>query len=114
MDWQGFLTDMNRDLGELRPQIPETSRGFSQLARAATASGALDAKTKELIALAIGVAGHCDPCIGFHAKALRRMGATRDEVAEAIGVCVYMGGGPALMYGAKAMAAFDALGEDQG
>jgi len=111
MDWQHFLDDMNHDLAALRPQIPETMKGFGAMARAASATGALDAKTKELLALAIGVAVHCDPCIGFHAKAARKAGASRAEVAEAIGMCVYMGGGPALMYGAKAMAAFDAFAE---
>lgn len=113
MDWQAFLKDMNRDLGQLRPQIPGTTQGFGQLAKAATAPGALDTGTKELIALAIGVAGQCEPCIGFHARALRRLGVARQDVAEAIGVCIYMGGGPALMYGAKAMAAFDSLGESE-
>ena len=114
MDWQAFLDEMNHDLGELRPQIRETAAGFSQLARAATAPGALDAKTKELIALAIAVAVHCDPCIGFHAKAVHKLGATRHEVAEAIGLCIYMGGGPALMYGAKALHAYDCLVEEAG
>jgi len=111
MDWQAFLTDMNKDLAALRPRIKDTTAGFGALAKAATAPGALDTKTKELIALAIGVAVHCEPCIGFHAKALHRLGATREEVAEAIGMCVYMGGGPALMYGAMAMAAFDEFSE---
>jgi AhpD family alkylhydroperoxidase len=111
MDWQHFLDDMNHDLAALRPQISETMKGFGAMARAASAPGTLDAKTKELLALAIGVAVHCDPCIGFHAKAARQAGASREEVAEAIGMCVYMGGGPALMYGAKAMAAFDAFAE---
>ena len=114
MDWQAFLKDMNRDLAQLRPEIPETSAGFGQLAKAATTPGALDGKTKELIALAIGVATHCDPCIGFHTRTLHRMGATREEVAEAIGMCIYMGGGPALMYGAKAMAAFDSVAGEAG
>jgi len=112
MDWQGFLGDMNRDLAALRPQIRDTSARFGALASAATAPGALDTRTKELIALTIGVATHCDPCIGFHAKALHRMGVSRAEVAEAIGVCIYMGGGPSLMYGAKALAAFDSFAEE--
>ncbi|MPM56953.1 hypothetical protein SDC9_103770 [bioreactor metagenome] len=68
---------------------------------------ALDAKTKELIALAIGVATRCDGCIGFHAKALARLGATKAEVHETLGVAVYMGGGPSAMYAANAGAAFD-------
>ena len=109
MNWEAFISDMNRDLAVLRPAIKDTAAGFGGLAHAATASGALDVKTKELIALAIGVATHCDPCIGFHIKALHRLGATREEVAEAIGTCIYMGGGPALMYGAKAMACYDEM-----
>lgn len=109
MDWPAFLDDTNRQLARLRPAIPEAAAGFGQLAKAATAAGALDPKTKELIALAIGVAGRCDACIGFHARALVRLGATREEVAETVAMCVYMGGGPALMYGAKAMDAFDQL-----
>ena len=64
-------------------------------------------KTKELIALAIAVTQRCDPCIGFHMKAAVKYGATREEIAEMLGMCVYMGGGPALMYAADAMAAFE-------
>lgn len=109
MDWPAFLDDTNKQLARLRPAIPEAAAGFGALAKAATAPGALDPKAKELIALAIGVAVQCDACIGFHAKALVRLGATRDEVAETVAMCVYMGGGPALMYGAKAMDAFDQL-----
>lgn len=94
-------------LSSLRTSTPEVMRSFGELGRAATASGALDAKTKELIALALGVAARCDPCIGFHAKALAKLGATRQEVDETLGVATYMGGGPSLMYAAHAIAAFD-------
>jgi len=82
---------------------------FNALADAAMRDGALDKKTKELIALALGVAGHCDACLGFHLKALIRLGASRTEIEEALGVAVYMGGGPSLMYAADALAAFDQL-----
>lgn len=91
----------------LRQDIPETMQGFSALAKAATKPGALDAKTKELIALAIGVATRCDGCIGFHMDALVRLGATRAEVVETLGMAVYMGGGPSVMYAADAMHALD-------
>ena len=94
-------------LAPLRSSTPEVMKSFSELGRAATADGALDAKTKELIALALSVAARCDPCIGFHAKALARLGATRQEVDETLGVTTYMGGGPSLMYAANAGAAFD-------
>jgi AhpD family alkylhydroperoxidase len=109
MNWTEFLASTNKELAALRKEMPEAAAGFAQLARAATAPGVIDPKTKELMALAIGIATHCDGCIGFHAKAAIRHGATRGEVAETVAMCVYMGGGPSLMYGAKALAAFDEL-----
>jgi len=84
-------------------------KAFSALAEAATRDGALDRKTKELIALAVGIAGHCDACIGFHMRTLVKLGATRAEVEDALGVAVYMGGGPSLMYAADALAAYEEL-----
>jgi len=82
-------------------------KSFGELARAATRDGALDKKTKELIALVLGVAAHCDACIGFHVQALVAIGATRSELEEALGMAVYMGGGPSLMYSANALAAYE-------
>jgi AhpD family alkylhydroperoxidase len=94
-------------LASLRGSTPGVMKAFGELGRAATADGTLDAKTKELIALALSVAARCDPCIGFHTQALAKLGATRQEVDETLGVCTYMGGGPSLMYAASAVAAFD-------
>ena len=113
MDWTAFLAETNAELDSLRQAMPASAKGFAELAKAATAAGALDPKTKELIALAIGIDARCDGCIGFHVKAARRHGATREEIAETVGMCVYMGGGPSMMYGAKALAAFDQF-ETQG
>jgi AhpD family alkylhydroperoxidase len=107
MDWGRFLDDTDAELKALRALTPDTAKGFGELARAAKADGALDAKTKELIALAIGIAVKCDGCLGYHARALVRLGATRQEIAEMAAVSVYMGGGPSLMYAARALAAFD-------
>lgn len=98
---------VSKNLATLRSDIPDVMKGFSDLARNATRDGALDKKTKELIALALGVAAHCDACIGFHAQALVKLGATKAEVEEALGMAVYMGGGPSLMYSANAIAAFE-------
>lgn len=98
---------VSASLAKLRADIPEVTSGFSALARAATRDGALDRKTKELIALALSVAAHCDACIGFHVEALVRLGATRAEVEEALGMAIYMGGGPSLMYSADALAAWE-------
>ena len=101
-------------LKSLRASTPEVMKGFNDLGRAATAAGALDAKTKELIALALSVAARCDPCIAFHTQALVRLGATRQEVDEMLGVTTYMGGGPSLMYAASAVAAFDEFAQAAG
>lgn len=98
---------ISANLKKLRKDIPDTMQGFSALAKAATRDGVLDKKTKELIALALGVAAHCDGCIGFHVEALVRLHATRQEIEETLGMAVYMGGGPSLMYAADAIGAFE-------
>lgn len=98
---------ISSNLKILRKDIPETMQGFSALAQAATKEGALDKKTKELIALAIGVSTRCDGCIGFHSEALVKLGATREEIEETLGMAIYMGGGPSLMYAADALLAFE-------
>jgi AhpD family alkylhydroperoxidase len=103
--------DVSSRLAVLRTDQPALMRGFNDMARAATSDGVLSARTKELIALALGVAGHCDACIGFHAKALVALGATRAEVEEALAVAIYMGGGPSLMYSANALAAYEQFSE---
>jgi AhpD family alkylhydroperoxidase len=99
-----------RELGplhrDLRRAIPDVYQGFGALSRAAFADGALDRRTKELIALAIGVVEGCDGCIASHGQAAARAGATRQEAAEAIGVTFLMHGGPATVHGARAYDAF--------
>lgn len=90
----------------LRKDIPETMQGFSSLAASTSRDGALSKKTKEMIALAIGISTHCDGCIGFHTEALVKLGCTLVEFEEVLGMTVYMGGGPSLMYAADALDAF--------
>ncbi len=109
--YKDITNDLSNNLKNLRPSIADTMKGFSAMAQAATADGALDKKTKELIALAIGVSTRCDGCIGFHAKALVELGAPREEVEETLAMAIYMGGGPSLMYAADALAAFDEFSE---
>lgn len=95
------------NLRTLRKDISDTMQGFSAMAQAATKDGVLDKKTKELIALAIGVSTRCDGCIGFHTEALVKLGTTREEIEETLGMAIYMGGGPSLMYAADAMMAYE-------
>ena len=108
--YRQITTDISASLARLRADIPDTLRGFSALAQAAGRDGALDGKTKELIAMALSVAARCDPCLGYHAQALVKLGATRAEFEEMLGVCVYMGGGPSLMYAANALQAYEEFG----
>jgi AhpD family alkylhydroperoxidase len=108
--YKDITASVSRSLVKLRTDIPETTRGFSALAQAATRPGALDAKTKELIAMALSVSARCDPCLGFHADALVKLGCTRAEFEEMLGMCIYMGGGPALMYAAHALQAYEEYG----
>ena len=102
-----ITADISASLKAIRTEAPETMQGFSAMAKAATADGALSKKMKELIALAIGVSTRCDGCIGFHAEALVKLGATRAELMETLAMAVYMGGGPSLMYAADALRAFE-------
>lgn len=102
--------EVSAQLAKLRADVPDTLRGFSALAQAAGKAGALDKKAKELIAMALSVAARCDPCLGFHAEALVKLGCTRAEFEEMLGMCVYMGGGPALMYAAHALQAYEQFG----
>jgi AhpD family alkylhydroperoxidase len=104
-----LIHDINENIASLRKAQPDALQGFGQLARSAMAEGAIGAKHKELIALAIGITQHCSGCIGFHVKALHKLQCTRAELDEMLSVCVYMGGGPALMYAAEAIAAWEAL-----
>ncbi|MCW5590433.1 MAG: carboxymuconolactone decarboxylase family protein [Legionellales bacterium] len=105
--YKEITRDISASLATLRKSIPDVMNGFSNLAQAATKDGALDKKTKELIALALGVAAHCDGCIGFHTQALVKLGATHEELVETLGMAVYMGGGPSLMYAADAIRSFE-------
>jgi AhpD family alkylhydroperoxidase len=108
-DWNAFVDQTNARMGNLRNAMPEPGKAFGMLAGAAITDGALNAKTKELIALAIGITARCDGCLAFHAKAAKRYGATREEVIDTISVALYMGGGPSMIYGAEALDAFDTL-----
>jgi AhpD family alkylhydroperoxidase len=98
--------ELGAELRNLRLGAPEVMKQFSAIAQAALAPKALDGKVKELIALAIGVAIRCDDCIAFHTKAAIEQGATREEVLEALGMAIYMGAGPSVMYASHVLGAF--------
>jgi len=112
MDWKDGNAGMRDKLRNLNRAKPEMSKGFGALTKAAKAGDALDAKTLEFVALGIAVADRCEACIGFHIEALIRLGASREEVSDVLAMSVQMGGGPSLMYAAKALDCFDQLATD--
>jgi AhpD family alkylhydroperoxidase len=100
------IEELRGSTRELRRAAPEVWRAFTSLHDAAMRPGALDSRTKELIALAIGAAKGCDGCVAYHARAAAQHGATRAEVAEALGVVLLMDGGPATTHAPRAFAAY--------
>ena len=105
-DWPMMTKELSAQLRNLRGGASEVMKAFAGMAQAATAARALDAKTKELIALGIAVAVRCDDCIAFHVKAAVQQGATKEEVLETLGMAIYMGAGPSVMYASHALEAF--------
>lgn len=110
-NWPEFTDQTNARMARLRKAMPGSSAAFAGLAKSAIDPGVLDSKTKELIALAIGITARCDGCLAFHAKAAKKLGASRDEIIETIAVALYMGGGPSMIYGAEALDAFDSVAD---
>lgn len=101
------LNELRAPTRQLRKAIPDVYRAFGELHHEALAEGELDVRTKELIALAISITKLCDGCIASHARGAAKAGATSQEVAEAIGVAILMNGGPATIYGPRALEAFE-------
>lgn len=99
--------DVLAGLGLIHESAPAAMKAFGSLALASTAANALDTRTKELMALAIGIAVRCAGCVAYHTRAAVKEGATRQQVAETVALAIYMGGGPAAVYGADALRAFD-------
>jgi AhpD family alkylhydroperoxidase len=106
-DYTEIVGHLTKTLRTMHREIQGPMRGFGSLADSAKADGALDAKTKELIACAISIALRCDGCIGFHTRGAIKAGASRQEFMDMIGVAIMMGGGPSTVYGAYAVDAFE-------
>ena len=107
MNWTTFLNETMQRMGKLQKEAPETFAGFNLMGKAAKKNGTLDEKTKELIALGIAISTRCESCIGFHVKSLVRLETTREEFCEALEMIAFMGGGPSIAFGAKALEAYD-------
>ena len=112
-NWTAMAAELSGAIKDVRAAAPEVMKGFSTLAQTALRANVLDVKTKELIALAIAVAVRCDGCVAFHAEAAVKQGASREEVMETMGMAIYMGAGPSVMYAAQAVEAFDQFKNQQ-
>jgi AhpD family alkylhydroperoxidase len=108
LDWLQYRKELMSRIGELGKLSPDTLAGYQTLSGAGEKTGHLDAKTRELIALAVSVTNRCDGCITVHTGAALKHGASREEIAEALGVAVALNAGAAMVYSARVMDAVSA------
>ncbi|KQZ72433.1 alkylhydroperoxidase [Rhodanobacter sp. Root561] len=108
LDWLQYRKELLGRIGEIGKLSPDTLKGYQTLSGAGEKTGHLDAKTRELISLAVAVTTRCDGCITVHVGEALKHGASREEIAEALGVAVAMNAGAALVYSARAMDAVNA------
>lgn len=106
LDWNNYQKQIVATVGVLGKLSPGTVRGYAELSEAGTKTGILDGKTRELIALAVAVTRQCDGCITVHTDAAVKHGASREEIAETLGVAVAVNAGAALVYSARVMDAY--------
>lgn len=109
MSYKAKTAEIRTELRALHKLNPETAKGFAALSAGAMTDGTLDKKPREFIALAIAVTQRCEPCINLHVEALIKLDTSRAELGAILAICVQMGGGPALMYAAHALAAWDEM-----
>ena len=109
MDWKKLIGETKQSFAKFHKETPSTFEGFGVMGKEAKKEGHLSEKTKEFIALGISIAVRCESCIGLHVEHLVRLGATKEELVEALSMSSYMGGGPSITYSAKALDAFEQL-----
>jgi AhpD family alkylhydroperoxidase len=111
LDWNTYRQQLLQGVTSLAKLSPDTVSGYKALSGAGHKTGHLDAKTRELIAVAVAISLRCDGCITVHVDAARKLGATQEEIAEALGVAISINAGAALVYSTRAMDAFAASGQ---
>lgn len=114
MSWSDKLSGTRDQLRALNKTIPDTTRAFGALGKTVKEGGTLEFKTKEYVALGIAIATKCEACIVLHVETLVKCGATREEVADVLAMAIQMGGGPSMMYAAKALECYDELAAKAG
>ena len=105
------IQEMRGEIRAMNKLIPQVAASFADLSKAAKESPAIGVKEKEYVALGIAIAQRCEPCVNFHVEALMKAGASREELGDVLSMAIQMGGGPALMYAAHALACWDELSQ---
>ena len=113
LNWKDYRAKVKTRVGDLRSLVPEVMKGYAALASAGDKAVHLDAKTRELISLAVAVTTRCDGCISSHVEAAIAHGATREELAEALGVAIAMNAGAALVYSARTLDCYAEMSGDK-
>ena len=108
LNWNDYRNQILARIGEIGKLSPDTIKGYMALGGAGAKTGHLDAKTREPIALAVAISLRCDGCITVHAAAAKKLGATKEEIAEALGVGISVNAGAALVYSTRTLDAFEA------
>jgi len=108
IDWNEYRKQLATTIGEIGRAAPDLVKGYRTLVDSRAKSGALDAKTRELVALAVAVTVRCDGCITTHVEQARKQGATKDEITDALGVAIMVNAGATLVYSARTIDAFHA------
>jgi AhpD family alkylhydroperoxidase len=111
MDWNQYRQQVVAGVSNLAKLAPETVRGYGAMGTAGAKTGHLDAKTRELIAVAVSITLRCDGCITVHTDNARKLGASMEEIAEALGVAVSVNAGAAIVYSTRALDAYQASAE---
>ncbi|MEZ7910216.1 MAG: carboxymuconolactone decarboxylase family protein [Propionivibrio sp.] len=108
LNWNNYQNELLGRVGEFAQLSPDTLVGYQALAGAGKKTGRLDEKTRELISLAVAVTTRCDGCIAIHTQAAKQAGASKEEIAEALGVAVALNAGAAVVYSARVLDALAA------
>ena len=108
IDWNAYRAQISTGVGGLAKLSPDTVKGYGVMNGAGQKTSHFDEKTRELIAIAVAISLRCDGCITVHTEAARKLGATREEIAEAMGVAISVNAGAAIIYATRTLDAFDA------
>lgn len=108
LDWNAYQAELTKAIPEFAKLLPDSLKGYQTLSAANAKTSLLGEKVRQLISIAVAVTTRCDGCITFHTDAALKAGATKQEVAEALGVAMAMNAGATMVYSLRALDSVDA------